>query len=90
MAAKTDAYMLCSLGRFAVVRWAQATYLLGRALPDTALAGMGDIQPTAQNGYRGSGAPRTTYGQIVDVDRFDGPTAQGSPQRSGAVAHTWC
>ncbi len=72
VAPRTATHPLCSLAPFPDARASQVTYLLGRARPDTVLAGKGDVEPTSHGGHWGRGAPRPVYGQLVTTNGFGG------------------
>jgi hypothetical protein len=63
---------VCSFAPFRGLRLAEKTHLLGSAAADTLLAGLGSVQPSGGRGHWGSGAPRTIYGQVVQIERFGG------------------
>lgn len=60
---------VCSLLNVPIARNPEATYFVGSALPDTVLAGAGEVEPSEG----ASGLPGAVYGQVVRVMQVDGP-----------------
>lgn len=73
----------CSLGRFWLTR--PSTYFIATALPDTALAGPGNMEFTTERGE--SPEPRPIHGQLVRVEKLGAgaPEAVAAALRSGTA-----
>lgn len=66
---------LCSLSPITIAREPNVTHFVGTTLPDTILAGAGDVKPSRHGGHWGRGDRRAVYGQLVRVDTLAGAEA---------------
>lgn len=80
---------ICSVREYPTVRASGTTAFIGRARPDTVLAGAGEVEFVIGPGHFGPPGSRAIHGQLVEVERFGAATGLDAASHPVAVVVPW-